>query len=120
MKKDLMEILACPVCKGELELTVREPYRTTADLARPEGWLALLREISVLRITERRRDYYYAALAAPADPVPGGELRDLGPRRALHPAPPARPPTDLDRGRWPPARPCAPRVGCSAPGTRGA
>ena len=22
MKKDLMEILACPVCKGELELTV--------------------------------------------------------------------------------------------------
>ena len=52
---------------GELELTVREPYRTTADLARPEGWLSLLREISVLRITERRQDYYYAALAAPAD-----------------------------------------------------
>ena len=24
MKKDLMEILACPVCKGELELTVTE------------------------------------------------------------------------------------------------
>ena len=22
MKKDLMEILACPVCKGELELTI--------------------------------------------------------------------------------------------------
>ncbi len=22
MKKDIMEILACPVCKGELELTV--------------------------------------------------------------------------------------------------
>lgn len=24
MKKDLMEILACPVCKGELELTIGE------------------------------------------------------------------------------------------------
>ena len=24
MKKDLMEILACPMCKGELELTVEE------------------------------------------------------------------------------------------------
>ena len=24
MKRDLMDILACPVCKGELELTVEE------------------------------------------------------------------------------------------------
>ncbi len=24
MKRQLMEILACPVCKGELELTVKE------------------------------------------------------------------------------------------------
>ena len=24
MKKDLMEILACPMCKGELELTIEE------------------------------------------------------------------------------------------------
>ena len=52
---------------GELELTVHEPYQTTADLKTAEGWLALLREISVLRLTERRRDYYYAALAAPPD-----------------------------------------------------
>ncbi len=51
---------------GELELTVHEPYRTTADLKTAAGWLGLLREISVLRLTERRRDYYYAALAAPA------------------------------------------------------
>jgi uncharacterized protein YbaR (Trm112 family) len=24
MKKELMDILACPICKGDLELTVRE------------------------------------------------------------------------------------------------
>ncbi len=24
MKKDLMDILACPMCKGELELTIKE------------------------------------------------------------------------------------------------
>lgn len=52
---------------GELELTVHEPYRTTADLTTPQGWLALLREINVLRLTERPGDYYYAALAAPPD-----------------------------------------------------
>ncbi|MCY3600034.1 MAG: M66 family metalloprotease [Gemmatimonadetes bacterium] len=52
---------------GELELTLHEPYHTTADLKTAEGWLELLREISVLRLTERRRDYYYAALAAPPD-----------------------------------------------------
>ncbi len=52
---------------AELELTVREPYRTSADLTTAAGWLGLLREISVLRLTERRRDYYYAALAAPPD-----------------------------------------------------
>ena len=26
LKKDLMEILVCPVCKGELELRVQEEY----------------------------------------------------------------------------------------------
>jgi uncharacterized protein YbaR (Trm112 family) len=28
MKKELMDILACPVCKGELELTVEEEKET--------------------------------------------------------------------------------------------
>jgi uncharacterized protein YbaR (Trm112 family) len=28
MKKDLMDILVCPVCKGELELTVGEENET--------------------------------------------------------------------------------------------
>lgn len=28
MKKDLMDILACPVCKGELELTAEEENDT--------------------------------------------------------------------------------------------
>ncbi len=59
---------------GELELRIREPYRTTADLTTAAGWLALLREISVLRLIERRRDYYYGALAEP----PGSPFRGLG------------------------------------------
>ncbi len=59
---------------GELELTVHEPYHTTADLGTAGGWLGLLREISVLRLTERRRDYYYAALAAPS----GSPFKGLG------------------------------------------
>ena len=28
MKKDLMDILACPVCKGQLELSVEEENET--------------------------------------------------------------------------------------------
>ncbi len=28
MKKELMDILACPVCKGDLELSVREENET--------------------------------------------------------------------------------------------
>ncbi len=28
MKRELMEILACPVCKGELELSVKEENKT--------------------------------------------------------------------------------------------
>jgi hypothetical protein len=62
-----MEFVRSILPIGELELTVRESYRTTADLTTAAGWLGLLREIRVLRLMERRRDYYYAALAAPPD-----------------------------------------------------
>ncbi len=69
-----MEFVRSILPIGELELTVREPYRTTADLSMAAGWLGLLREISVLRLTERRSDYYYGAVAAP----PNSQLRGLG------------------------------------------
>ncbi len=69
-----MEFVRSILPIGELELAVREPYRTTADLSRAEGWLGLLREISVLRLTERRSDYYYAAVAAP----PNSPFKGLG------------------------------------------
>lgn len=69
-----MEFVRSILPIGELELTVREPYHTTANLSTAAGWLGLLREISVLRLTERRSDYYYAAVAAP----PNSPLRGLG------------------------------------------
>lgn len=69
-----MEFVRSILPIGELELTVNEPYRTTADLSTAAGWLGLLREISVLRLTERRSDYYYAAVAAP----PNAPLKGLG------------------------------------------
>ena len=69
-----MEFVRSILPIGELELTVHEPYRTTADLRTAEGWLSLLREIRVLRLTERRPDYYYAALAAPE----GAPFKGLG------------------------------------------
>ena len=62
-----MEFVRSILPIGELELTVRESYRTTADLTTAAGWLGLLREISVLRLTERPGDYYYAAFAPPRD-----------------------------------------------------
>ena len=40
MKRDLMEILVCPVCKGELELTVDEENEkeiVTGSLYCPKG-----------------------------------------------------------------------------------
>ena len=69
-----MEFVRSILPIGELELTIHEPYRTTADLATTSGWWRLLREISVLRLTERRSDYYYAAVAAP----PGSPVKGLG------------------------------------------
>lgn len=60
-----MEFVRSILPIGELELTVHEPYRTTADLTTAAGWLGLLREISVLRLTERRPGYYYGVVAAP-------------------------------------------------------
>lgn len=60
-----MEFVRAILPIGELELTIHEPYHTTMDLTTGSGWLRLLREISVLRLTERRRDYYYAVVAAP-------------------------------------------------------
>ncbi|MXX68146.1 MAG: hypothetical protein F4Y74_04215 [Gemmatimonadales bacterium] len=69
-----MEFVRSILPIGELELTVNEPYRTTADLGTAAGWLGLLREISVLRLTERRSGYYYAAVAAP----PNSPFKGLG------------------------------------------
>ncbi|MYH10832.1 MAG: hypothetical protein F4012_12990 [Gemmatimonadales bacterium] len=69
-----MEFVRSILPIGELELTVNEPYRTTADLGTAAGWLGLLREISVLRLTERPSDYYYAAVAAP----PNSPFKGLG------------------------------------------
>lgn len=60
-----MEFVRSILPIGELKLTVNEPYRTTADLSTAAGWLGLLREIRVLRLTERRSDYYYGVVAVP-------------------------------------------------------
>ena len=57
---------------GELELTVREPYRTSADLTTEDGWLEALRELDVLRIVEGGRGYYYGALVPPVGSPWGG------------------------------------------------
>ncbi len=52
---------------GELEVTVHEPYRTSADLTTGGGWLEVLREMVVLRLAEGGRGYYYGAFARPSD-----------------------------------------------------
>ena len=59
---------------GELEFTLHEPYRTSADLETGSGWFQLLREMSVLRLLEGERGYYYGALALP----PETPFRGLG------------------------------------------
>ena len=57
---------------AELELTIRDPYRTSADLTTDRGWLELLREIDLLRLIEGGRGYYYGAVAVPAGSPWGG------------------------------------------------
>ncbi len=52
---------------GDLSVTVHEPYRTSADLTTIGGWFEVIREISVLRLAEGERGYYYGALAKPSD-----------------------------------------------------
>ncbi|WP_419161669.1 M66 family metalloprotease [Candidatus Palauibacter sp.] len=59
---------------GELNLTIREPWRTSANLASPAGWFELLREIDLLRITEAPGSYHYGAFAVP----PESPWRGLG------------------------------------------
>ncbi len=57
---------------GELEVTVHEPYRTSADLTTSGGWFEVIREINVLRLVEGGRGYYYGAFARPSDAPYGG------------------------------------------------
>ena len=57
---------------GELELTIRDPYRTSADLTTERGWLELLREMDLLRLIEGGRGYYYGAVVQPAGSPWGG------------------------------------------------
>lgn len=57
---------------GELELAIREPYHTSADLTTKRGWLELLRELDLLRLIEGARGYYYGAVARPAGSPWGG------------------------------------------------
>jgi hypothetical protein len=57
---------------GDLDVEVRDPYTTTADLTTTSGWNALLREIRVLRIEEGSDRYYYGAIVIPHGSRYGG------------------------------------------------
>jgi hypothetical protein len=62
--------LVLPV--GELSVEVHEPYTTSADLTTTSGWNEFLREMSVLRIEEGSRGYYYGATVLPPGSAYGG------------------------------------------------
>jgi hypothetical protein len=57
---------------GDLDVEVREPYTTTADLTTGPGWNAFLREMRVLRIEEASDRYYYGAVVIPRGSRYGG------------------------------------------------
>ena len=59
---------------GELDFTLHEPFRTSADLSTRDGWFQVLREMSVLRLLEGERGYYYGAFAL----TPETPFRGLG------------------------------------------
>jgi len=48
----------------DLEVEVRDTFRTNADLRTNEGWSRWLNEISVLNISEGRRAYYYGVIGS--------------------------------------------------------
>ena len=50
---------------ADLDVDVREPYSTGADLTKKEGWGQFIREIRLLRIAEESDRYYYGAVELP-------------------------------------------------------
>jgi hypothetical protein len=57
---------------ADLDVDVREPYSTGADLTKKEGWGQLIREIRLLRIAEGSDRYYYGAVELPPQSAWGG------------------------------------------------
>lgn len=57
---------------GAMEVRVREPYTSYADLTTDEGWSAFLREIQLLRTAEGTGGYWYGAVKPPPRSAWGG------------------------------------------------
>ena len=57
---------------GEMEVTVHETYRTSADLTTEDGWGQFIREIALMWFAEGERGYYYGAAMLPRASVWGG------------------------------------------------
>lgn len=57
---------------AELDVDVREPYSTAADLTTKGGWGQFIREIRLLRIAEGSDRYYYGAVELPPQSAWGG------------------------------------------------